>query len=168
MSVCSLSPYSLDLNIWIKSAQLEHSVQIYQKSETLLVLHISNTVWLNQSHLMMQNIIITYCCMCLSDRRLLDRLHLQFLFLAMNAHPVSNEWMKTVQRALPHHWSVKDKVPGGCRDGSADKSTCYSCRGPGFHSRYPHGGSQLSLTPVPRSTGTHAYMYANALTWKIK
>lgn len=32
------------------------------------------------------------------------------------------------------------------------RSTGYSCRGPGFHSQHPPGGSQRSLTPVAEST----------------
>ena len=32
--------------------------------------------------------------------------------------------------------------------GSAVKSSCCSCRGPGFGSQQPHGGSQPSLAPV--------------------
>jgi hypothetical protein len=35
------------------------------------------------------------------------------------------------------------------RDGSAVKSTDCSSRGPRFNSKHPHGGSQLSVTPVP-------------------
>ena len=35
-----------------------------------------------------------------------------------------------------------------CSAGSLVNSTCCSCRGPGFDSQHPHGGSQL-LTPVP-------------------
>jgi hypothetical protein len=29
------------------------------------------------------------------------------------------------------------------------RSTGCSCRGPRFNSQHPHGGSQLSLTPIP-------------------
>lgn len=32
------------------------------------------------------------------------------------------------------------------------RSTWYSCRGPGFHSQHPRGGSQLSVTLVAKST----------------
>lgn len=35
------------------------------------------------------------------------------------------------------------------KDGSAVKSNCWSCRGPGFPSLYTHGSSQPSLLPVP-------------------
>ena len=37
----------------------------------------------------------------------------------------------------------------GQRDVSVDKSTGYSCRGLGFSSWHPHGGSQPFVTPVP-------------------
>ena len=37
----------------------------------------------------------------------------------------------------------------GWRDGSVVKSTGCSCRGPGFASQHPHGGSELPVTPVP-------------------
>jgi hypothetical protein len=48
----------------------------------------------------------------------------------------------------------------GWRDGSVDKSTDYSSRGPGFKSQHPHGSSQLSVTPVirdnPKETKNHS------------
>ena len=33
--------------------------------------------------------------------------------------------------------------------GLETKSACYSCRGSGFGSHHPRGGSQTSVTPVP-------------------
>ena len=38
---------------------------------------------------------------------------------------------------------------GGWRDDSAVRSTGCSSRGPGFNSQNPHGGSQLSVAPIP-------------------
>ena len=36
-----------------------------------------------------------------------------------------------------------------CRDGSVVKRICYSCRGQGFNSQHPQGGSHpYSLVPV--------------------
>jgi hypothetical protein len=46
------------------------------------------------------------------------------------------------------------------RDGSVVKSTGCSSRGPGFNSHLPHGGSQLSITPVPEDlipSGLHRH-----------
>ena len=37
----------------------------------------------------------------------------------------------------------------GWRDVSEVKNTDCSCRGLGFNSQYPHGTTQLSVTPVP-------------------
>jgi hypothetical protein len=45
--------------------------------------------------------------------------------------------------------SSNKKANKGWRDGSVVKSTPYSSRGLGFNSQHPHGGSQLSVTPVP-------------------
>jgi hypothetical protein len=40
-------------------------------------------------------------------------------------------------------------IAWGCRYSSVVKSIGCSSRGPGFSSQYPHGGSQLHLTPFP-------------------
>ncbi|CAH6942478.1 Sorcs1 [Phodopus roborovskii] len=42
------------------------------------------------------------------------------------------------------------KFKRGWRDGSAVKNIGCSCRGPGFNSQHQQGGSQASVTPVPR------------------
>lgn len=42
---------------------------------------------------------------------------------------------------------IKNLRIGGCRDGSAVKSTCCSSTGPSFVSQHPHEGSQPSITP---------------------
>ena len=40
---------------------------------------------------------------------------------------------------------LKRSLSLGSRDGSVDKSTGYSSRGPEFNSQQPHGGSQPSV-----------------------
>ena len=61
------------------------------------------------------------------------------------------------------------------RDGSVVKGLGCSSRGPGFDSQYPHGGSQLSVTPFLRdpwpllaSTGTKWYMDVHAGSYTLK
>ena len=59
-------------------------------------------------------------------------------------------------------------------DGSVVKNIGCSSRGPGFSSQHPHGGSQLSITPVPgichplvASMGTrHKVVHTDIQTYK--
>lgn len=59
-----------------------------------------------------------------------------------------------VASMLPEHTShtrasiLGKQCTDGWRDGSALKSTCYSCRGPGLGSQHPHSISQPSVTEV--------------------
>ena len=40
------------------------------------------------------------------------------------------------------------KIAKGCRDSSGIKSADSSSRGPEFSYQHPHGGAQLSVTPI--------------------
>jgi hypothetical protein len=51
------------------------------------------------------------------------------------------------------------------RDGSEVKSTDCSFKGPGFASQHPHGGSQLSVTPVPWALMTSSGFPSTRHTW---
>jgi hypothetical protein len=63
-----------------------------------------------------------------------------------------------MKQKLPFH--SKEYKNKGWRDGSADKSTGCSSKGPSFNSQHPDGSSQLSETTVLESdTLIYTYMY---------
>jgi hypothetical protein len=56
-------------------------------------------------------------------------------------------WLTPVIPALGRQRQIESS---SCRDGSADKSTSCSSRGPKFNSQNPYGSSQLFIIQVPR------------------
>lgn len=53
------------------------------------------------------------------------------------------------ERNITWYARVKYNATQGWRDGPADRSTGFSCRGPGFSAQHPHGDSWSSVTPGP-------------------
>jgi hypothetical protein len=76
------------------------------------------------------------------------------IFSTMSQATLSGVWSQAKHfNVKVHNILLKWTVRGGCRDGSAAKSTDCSSRGPEFKSQQPHSGSQPSV------------MGSNALFW---
>jgi hypothetical protein len=71
--------------------------------------------------------------------------------------PLSHPHLPAEQHNKSFQKQIKE-TNGGQRDNSAVKSTgCFS-RGPGFNFQFPHGSSQVSITPVLRDlVPSHRY-----------